>query len=152
MSDQTKLEAIEKKVTEARNLINEAKALAAEVGTEFTVEITGDFSSAPPSRTGKTPRPGTTAAAHSERRGTVANEKKEVLEQIEAKVKKAAELIEEAQKLARANKIPFRTGLIREMKFNEETEEYDLPFTDEDDYDEGYVTVEAGWSPSGLNC
>lgn len=47
MSDQTKLEAIEKKVTEARNLINEAKALAAEVGTEFTVEITGDFSSAP---------------------------------------------------------------------------------------------------------
>lgn len=82
----------------------------------------------------------------------MANEKKEVLEQIEAKVKKAAELIEEAQKLARANKIPFRTGLIREMKFNEETEEYDLPFTDEDDYDEGYLVTEAGWTPSGLNC
>lgn len=79
--------------------------------------------------------------------------KKETLEQIEAKIKAAAELIEEAQKLAQSNKIPFRTGLIREMKYNEKTDEYDLPFSaDDDEYDEGYIVVEAGWAASGLNC
>ncbi len=43
MSTQTKLEQIEKKVTEALTLINEARALAEEVGVDFTVAITGDF-------------------------------------------------------------------------------------------------------------
>jgi hypothetical protein len=43
VSTQDKLEQIEKKVTEARVLINEAKALAEDLGVDFLVEVTGTF-------------------------------------------------------------------------------------------------------------
>jgi hypothetical protein len=83
-------------------------------------------------------------------------EKKQALKDIEAKIKAAAVLVNEAEKLADENGIPFRTGIIRAMKYNEETEDYDLPFTgaegEDADYEEQYVSEIAGWAPSGLNC
>jgi hypothetical protein len=73
--------------------------------------------------------------------------KKEALKKIEEKVEAAKVLIEEAEKIASENKIPFMVGLIRERSDADEDSDQEEGY-----YGDGYITTEAGWSPSGLNC
>lgn len=82
--------------------------------------------------------------------------REEALKQIEEKVEAAKALIQEAELLAKEHKVTFRVGMIRQETYNEELDEY-VPVTDENkdgayNDDREHVSIEAGWSPSGLNC